>query len=318
MSEAENGMQEATVDFPEGHFPPRRERAAAYAQCVRDGYQNMRKLRPVICGLARDIQDILPINITRIERLGKLFGDYRVVVYENDSRDDTPQILEAWSQVNPKVDVLFESRRDPVNPATRCLERVGRMAYYRNQYRRHVQQHYADFSHAIVIDLDLFGGWSLDGVAHTFGQPDWDFVGAYGIIYRRVLHRFNVPFQYDAWAYRHLGRWETLRTKEVNHLHWQRGDDMVPVNSCFGGFGIYAMNAFLSADYGHRGDDIEHVVFHRGIRAQGYDRMFINPNLLALYGRKHRKLDHFFYSLHRTGILSPGEIYFSQARQKAA
>jgi len=35
----------------------------------------------VICGIARDISKNIMANIARIERLGKMFDDYRVVIY---------------------------------------------------------------------------------------------------------------------------------------------------------------------------------------------------------------------------------------------
>ena len=37
----------------------------------------------------------------------------------------------------------------------------------------------------IVLDTDIEGGFSLEGVANTYGQTNWDFVGANGLILRR-------------------------------------------------------------------------------------------------------------------------------------
>ena len=32
-----------------------------------------------------------------------------------------------------------------------------------------------------MLDMDLTGGFSYDGIAHTFSGKDWDFVGSYGL-----------------------------------------------------------------------------------------------------------------------------------------
>ena len=49
------------------------------------------------------------------------------------------------------------------------------------------------------------------------------------------------------------------------------------------------MNAILSATYS--GWDSEHVPLHQAMRKNGFNRMFINPSQIALYGRRHRSID---------------------------
>ena len=38
-----------------------------------------------------------------LETTGKRFGDYRVIMYENDSGDGTGEQLKRWAAENPKV-----------------------------------------------------------------------------------------------------------------------------------------------------------------------------------------------------------------------
>lgn len=40
-------------------------------------------------GLARNLGHIVSLTIRRRERLASLFADYRIIVYENDSIEDT-------------------------------------------------------------------------------------------------------------------------------------------------------------------------------------------------------------------------------------
>ena len=161
------------------------------------------------------------------------------------------------------------------------------MAHYRNQCLNRVRALWADFDHVIVVDMDLDGGWSYDGVANTFGHPDWDFVGSYGV-QKRVFVTQTALLQYDAWAFRYRGSDARVPTREANRMSWRRGDDLVSVNSCFGGLGVYRMEAILSTDYD--GSDIEHVSLHRKMRQAGYDRLFLNPSQITYYGVKYSRI----------------------------
>jgi hypothetical protein len=160
--------------FPEADYPPLPERRAPYEACVERGRARMRASRAVLFGLARNLEPILRVTLARIERLGGMFDDYRAIVYENDSTDATPLILRDWEAKNPRATAILERRGDPVHSSTACLQRVTRMAYYRNQCLNRVRALWTDFDHVIVVDMDLEGGWSYDGVANTFGHRDWD------------------------------------------------------------------------------------------------------------------------------------------------
>jgi len=273
--------------FPESRFPTASDRREEYRDRVRRGRSAMRDRRVVICGLARDLAEMLPTTIARIERLGRMFADYRVVVYENDSADATPRILADWREANRRVSVLSERRRDPVNPMAGCLRRAARMAYYRNQCRELIRSEFSDFDDTIVVDMDLDGGWSYEGVANTFGHEGWDFVGAYGLIERSFLTQ-TLLLQYDAWAFRAKGSYARISTKIANHMHFSRGDPMLEVNSCFGGLGVYRMKAMLTCRYG--GSDCEHVCLHRAMREAGLDRLYLNPSQITFYGNKPNNL----------------------------
>lgn len=277
--------------FDELHFAPLPGTESSYFGDVANGYDRMRQSRVVIAGLARDVEDVLPRTIERIERQGRFFRDYRVVIYENDSVDTTRWILKTWAAQNARVTVICEDRDDPVNIASRCLSRAERMAYYRSRCQQLIGNEYPRYDHVMLVDTDLVGGWSYDGVAHTFGQPAWDFVGANGIIYRRHWLNPNAVVHYDAWAYRVDRDFTPLTTRDGNRVMFSRGQPLSTVTSCFGGIGLYTMDAYLAGRYD--GTDIEHVGFHREMRRKGYARTFLNPNLIALYGRKHRSLDRY-------------------------
>jgi len=243
----------------------------------------------VIAGLARDIGRVLPAAIERTTRLCSLFADARVVVFENDSRDDTKQQLVRWAAADNRVVAISEDAADPPSHGSRCLRRVSRMARYRARCQQVVLERFPGFGFVIVVDLDVEGGWSIDGIANTFGHPGWDFVGANGLIYRRSGLDVNALRHYDTWALRLDPACSPISTVEAARYEYRRGDPLVPVTSCFGGLGIYTMRAFSAGRYD--ASDMEHVGFHRSMASAGHSRMFLNPSQIVVHGRRHRTLD---------------------------
>src|SRR5271155_1902253 len=56
----------------------------------------------VICGLARNIAKKLNTLKKRLEFIGDQFNDYRIVCFENDSEDNTRELLKQWNNDNSK------------------------------------------------------------------------------------------------------------------------------------------------------------------------------------------------------------------------
>jgi hypothetical protein len=195
------------------------------------------------------------------------------------------------------VVVLSETRHKRRHPAVRSLERAADMAAYRDRVQAEVAARWPDFDVACVVDTDLPDGWSYDGVAHSFGSGEWDFVGSYGIIYQRQRLTLSRALHYDVWAFRPLESFQPLDSRAGNALAWRRGESLVPVNSCFGGLGLYRMPAWLAARY--RGGDCEHVPLHREMRERGFGRLYLNPSQITLYGRKRKRFDGLVLGLDR-------------------
>lgn len=283
------------VQFDESLFPPVAGGDGAYRRFVKDGYERMRQSTVVFAGLARNVSHILPATILRMESLGLAFKNYEVVIYENDSTDHTKQLLEAWASINPRVHLVCERLDAPVNRPIRCSSRAKWMCYYRNCVQKYVLQNLPAVDYVVLMDTDLIGGWSVDGIANTIGQSNWDFVGSNGMIYKRGGFKSNRLIHYDAWAYRVDSEMAPITTCKVNAIRHRRGEPMIKLPSCFGGLGIYTYEAFRKGIY--EGEDIEHVGFHRSLIRSGLDRLYLNPNQIVLYGRKDRRMDKYFHGL---------------------
>lgn len=270
------------VGFPEAWFPCLPYLRPEYDKRVRLGEARMGVSRAVFCGLARDVQKSLPSVAGRIERAGAMFGDYRVVIYENDSTDGTRDFLQAWARLNPRVEILSETLHTPRWGRERDTRRTRQLAACRNRYLAHAVEHHAGFDHLIVLDTDLPRGFSPIGLATSFGYRGWHVMGSNGIAAPLVPQPPDLPMFFDAWAFRAEGRAEPLPFAEINRLHFLRGQPPFPVWSCFGGLAVYDMAALRSgARYG--GDDCEHVVLHRRLRRLGFGEQYLNPSQIVLY-----------------------------------
>jgi hypothetical protein len=272
--------------FPEHWFPCPPYLQQEYRKRIALGRSHMASSRVAVCGLARDVERLLPKVIGRIKRVGRLFRDYEVVVYENDSIDGTLTALRAWQRSNPRVHVLSERLGLPRWGSVPSLQRAEQMAAHRNRYREHVADHLNDLDYVIALDMDLPRGFSLEGLANSFGYTSWDAMGSNGLSSINQGPPVD-PMFYDAWAFRFEGDEQRRPVEEINRLRFHRGAPPLPVWSCFGGLAIYPMASFAcGARYG--GGDCEHVVFHRRMAAAGFTRQYLNPSQIVLYSMPQR------------------------------
>lgn len=259
-------LEEGLADFPESAFACEPALRDAYGLRVGRGRDRMAGLSAVFCGVCHDVRHFLPRLAARVEKLGGLFRDYRVVLVAGESTDATAEYLADWRAADPRVEVLAA----PPGPS----REGGRMARWRNLYRDRVAAAYPDFDHALVVDADAAGGWSYDGVAHTFGAGGWDFVGSSGLARAPAVAGEGPRYR------RHDPRSTVAGAGAPEGP--ARGGPLVPVESCFGGLGIYRMACLRAASYG--GDDgREHDEFHARLRRAGLGRLFLNPSQIVLH-----------------------------------
>jgi len=261
--------------FPEAQFPPPRYLAPRYRESVERGYARMKDRTAVVAGLARDLGDRLPHATASIDAIGGLFGDYRVVLYENDSRDGTPDRLRDW--LRPQDYLRSETRHLPKWASIRHPDRGAQMAAYREQLRQDIVEHGGAADVVLILDTDI-AAFSLDGIAHTLGQDDWDVVGSLGL--KEIKGR---TVNYDVWAWRDVNHPDPHNRWQINPRTAPRGAALQPVWSCFGGLAIYRAATMRAAGYsGDNGGD--HYRFHFGLREAGLGRIFCNPSQITLYG----------------------------------
>jgi hypothetical protein len=234
-----------------------------------------------IVGLARNIADVLPLSRQRVAETARQFASWKLLVFENDSTDGTKQQLKQWAINDPDhvVVELVDNGRPHLHGFER--DRVVALADYRNRCRQMVQDHMPDADYVLVLDLDAWGGWSVNGIMNGIGWHTR--MPRAGCMASTSLFRHSgtpidgkAPWaHYDAWAYRSPG-WTPRFGPWFTFWLPPPGAPPIDVNSAFGGCGLYKTQAYLDAEYSGDNGDCEHVNFHRMMKSQGWT-IHLNP-----------------------------------------
>jgi len=277
---------------------------AAYCRTVAEGYRRMTGFNVCICGLARDCAPALARTLPWLDKLCAQFKNAHVVIFENDSKDDSKELLTSWSAGRKHINLFLDdfgtatipaAKSSTVNPSFSYF-RIEKMAKYRNQYLDFASM-LSGLNYLIVVDLDLY--WiGLDGIAHAFGQDiPWDAQFANG----RIMDPRRAglgDFYWVTYAFLEVG--DTSRQTETKlSNYWEmlkplaKGMPLFAVQSAFGGVGVYRWEAIKGLRYGVEYNQkdprievlVEHVYLHRQMIAAGHDRLFINPSLIVYYDK---------------------------------
>jgi hypothetical protein len=239
-----------------------------------------------VVGLARNASKTIRLEVNRFHKiLSPICDELSIFIVESDSSDATPFILS-------------EIKADMENFDFRCLgnldltlpDRIDRLRFCRNVYVDHLRQLEKKPNLVFVVDFDI-RNWRLEKlmIDQVLGLRDpWD------ALFANQSGRY-----YDIFALRQ-SEWNPRDCfKELNELRRQgisrakdlaiwskmrkipRDNPLIPVDSAFGGLGIYRGDVFTSFDYGRIGesDESEHVHLNQELSRNGY-RLFIAPFLI--------------------------------------
>lgn len=215
-----------------------------------EALENNPKGKILICGVCKDVEPAIPCTIRNAEELGNLFEDYRVVIYENNSKDKTNAMLSDWASKNPKV--IFKS--ETLLPEELAISRTDLIARARNHVLNIIRMSdYADFDYLVMVDLDFQNNWPISEiVATTQSEIEWDCVSANGIrpygghqraywdryAFRSTAFPFGPEIMGDGWWGELERTWFPITTT-----------DWMPVYSAFGGLAIYKTATILDLSY---------------------------------------------------------------------
>ena len=256
----------------------------------------------VVCSIVRDAERGLKANIPVIRELCKCSKDYRVVVFENDSKDATKRLLESWAsedkeRIRPICKDTDGSKTIPKAKDVKvnryfCRQRIEKMAQLRNQYLDYVEQQGWSSDYLIVVDLDV-AQLNLNGILSSFvSEVEWDAVTAFGYSTSpRLRRRYHDTYALTKWGEQNIPQTEAMIARYADELGVLKpSDDWVRIYSGFGGLAIYRFNAVRGLRYSVIDNDdpmvevrSEHVSLHKEMVDSGFDHLYINPAMTLKY-----------------------------------
>lgn len=292
-------------------------------RAVRNGQMFASRNSIVVNVLARNINEHVEALRINIESIAPFFKNVALVVFENDSSDGTRESFKKWSaesDINYKVDLMdcegvvdckFKRKyRDDIELEDFDFSSaIGEMHTYRNMAINYIQKDpkYTDYSHLLVMDIDLEVSFSPLGILHTLGVHPDHAVASSGRQPMPTSFGTLIP-PYDMNAYREyntertigLSNWHKLfcgisepaerwrsECEALSPVHliaiiWNErkliGGDFNRVNSAFNGAVLYPMDLLRTSgaqyDKGDTGQRCEHVGLHE--KMSEYKDMFLN------------------------------------------
>jgi hypothetical protein len=247
----------------------------------------------VVTGICRNVGHCLEQNIIELNSLTKYGANIEYFIYENDSTDNTKDILSKLGS-NERFNFTSQDLSLPHFGSLKSLERTSNLAKHRNRCLEYIKQYHNNTDFVIVVDLD-FSKISINGILHSFGifSQNYLFVDAIaGNSFEIKKHNDGQQniWNYDCWAYR--GNWwdDLYKHTEYNMFdpmlwfglwHPLIGSPPPQVNSAFGGCCIYKTQKYILGKY--EGYDCEHVCFHKYLSKNHGLNLFLNPAQIMLF-----------------------------------
>lgn len=265
------------------------------------GTENIKDKSVIFCSIVRDCANNLQHNIYTIEKIASYFKKYNILIFENNSLDNTKKVLQDWANNNININIhtedYDESKYDTISVPkgynkSNSRKRIQKMVDYRNQYLEYIEFHNLQADYIIIVDLDV-ADISLKGVISSFGtEQEWDAIASN--CYSRspkLKKRYH-----DTYALIEDGK-ENIPQSELtidnNRYLWANLNINMPfirVFSAFGGLAIYKYESIkglrysvINNHYGGVEVKCEHVSIHYGLKDRGHNKTYINPNMRIKY-----------------------------------
>ena len=203
-----------------------------------------------ICGPVKNCGPYLQKVLNNMEKIGSIFDDYQIIIYYDNSSDNTLNILKEYQVKNPKM--LFYVNNKPISAF-----RTHNLAIARNFCLNFVRENRENYPFFIMMDCDDVNckEVNIDILKKYLYRDDWDGLS------------FNTsPKYYDIWAlsiYPYCFSYNHFENNIKNYKIIQdfidkvlkkasQKNKLVECISSFNGFSIYRTNKFLNTYYDGR------------------------------------------------------------------
>ena len=218
----------------------------------------------IICGVVKNVGGILQKNMDLASQLGQRCDKYKIVIYENNSTDNTKSVLKTLAEANENIQLIMETIDDETikseskiwaYTAVTGSDHPCRIEQISNARNKLVQEFsktiYDDYSYVVMIDFDS-NGFMVDGILDSLEKVKAN--------RNRVIYANSLNY-YDYYALRSSHSEYNLFGPEVTgEFFWKnmsaaplriRTDSphLVSVYSAFNGIGVYSKDIFKTHHY---------------------------------------------------------------------
>jgi hypothetical protein len=274
-----------------------------------EGKNNVKDKKIVMGFLLKDSTIHISSMQKKIKEMGKYFKDYKVVLFENDSKDGTRDILNEWSLHDKHIDIIkccdlgdCECRlnwKDLKSKGPISDFRIDKMRFMRERMLRHVSKNYSHYDYYMIMDFDISGSLFIDGFFTTFHHNNWDMVFSNGLNSSPIPFFHNKLYLYDILAYVPYDhkQIEYSKSNYQNIIDFFRENKKLEINlknlkwkeakSGFNGLAIYKMKSVKNCSYlNNKKFYCEHIDIHNNMIENSYEKIYFNPSIIMFPGQQ--------------------------------
>jgi hypothetical protein len=197
-----------------------------------------------ICGTVKNCEKYLPDVFKNMEIIGKLFEDYKIILYYDFSSDNTLNIIKEYQKINNKINLY-------INKTEISKYRTIRISYGRNKCLEYIKNNLLDYEYFIMMDCDDVCSKKINIEVikyHLQNNNEWDALS------------FNSNEYYDIWAlsifpyfisffHFKINPFHKIKSYIVEKLNNAKENELIQCSSAFNGFAIYKLKKFINCKY---------------------------------------------------------------------
>ena len=114
----------------------------------------------IVCGCTKNSANYIQSHLEKLYALRSIYSRFQMVIFENDSTDNTKAILKQFEASHDNVHMLFDTLNGKiktpvtVKPHSRYVHKPLNLSYARNALLDYIETHFSHFDHMIMVDLD--------------------------------------------------------------------------------------------------------------------------------------------------------------------
>jgi hypothetical protein len=202
-----------------------------------------------ICGPVRNCGPYLNKVLENIEKIGSIFDDYQIMIFYDNSTDDTLDKLKEYQKKNNKM--KFYVNKTLVSPY-----RTHRIANARNFCLNYIKTNLDinEYKFFIMMDFDDVNCKEVRPriIKKYLFRHDWDALSfntrpKYYDIWGLSIYPYS--FSYNHFKNTSIHNYGVIQNYITNKLNNLKPGELLPCISSFNGFAIYRTNKFLNTMY---------------------------------------------------------------------